>query len=312
MTRNATVLSRRDALTVVSAALLVPDVLAKSARTIIRAIPASGERLPVIGLGTNAYGVSDPAQLQALGEVLQQMPAAGGKVIDTAQAYGSSEEVLGAIMQAHQLRGDFFIATKTAASGDISDVNATIDRSFKRLQTERIDLLQIHNLYGLKELLPALSAAKASGRVRYIGVTTSRAVQHADTAAALRAHAFDFVQLDYSIDNRGAAETLLPLARDRGVAVLVNLPFGGRRGGLLAKLASQPLPGWAKELSASSWSQVLLKYVLAQSAVTCVIPGTTKAANMLDNQAAGRGDLPDKRLLARMESDWEKLRGKLG
>jgi aryl-alcohol dehydrogenase-like predicted oxidoreductase len=273
-----------------------------------RAIPATGERLPVVGLGTNAYGVSDAAEIARRKDVIARLVGSGAKVVDTARAYGDSELVVGRILEELKARGSVFLATKTPMQGDLADPAAIVTETFARLRTDSVDLLQIHNMHGVEELLPELRRLKDARRVRYVGATTSNDAQYPALLAAMRAHPLDFVQVDYSIGNRNAAAEVLPLAADRGMAVLINLPFGGRRdGNLLRKLGDRPLPPWAAEVGADSWSVFLLKYVVSHPAVTCAIPGTTSVANFDSNLRAARGPLPDAAQRARMEAYWDAL-----
>jgi aryl-alcohol dehydrogenase-like predicted oxidoreductase len=299
---------------ITAGSVLAPSVPAlgaepAQAELITRAIPATGQRLPVIGLGTNNYSVTSSEDLAARREVLQHMPKLGGMLIDTAPAYGRSEEVLGELIQQLNNRDRFFIATKaTASGGDIEAAKAMIENSFKRLRTQRIELLQVHSLQGIDKLMPVLQELKAAKRIKYLGATTSDDGQHAAMAQAMRKYKLDFVQLNYSIDDRESADTLLPLAQDRGTAVLVNLPFGGRRGSnLFARVSGRQLPDWAQELDVGSWGQFFLKYVVSHPAVTCTIPGTTKLSHLQDNQRAGRGRLPSTAQRKKMEEYWAGL-----
>jgi len=274
-----------------------------------RAIPATGERLPMIGLGTNAYGVTDPAEIDRRRAVIARLVELGARVVDTARAYGDSELVVGRILMDAKLRDQVFLATKTPNGGDLSNPRQVIAEAFARLGTDTIDLLQIHSMHGVGELMPRLQELKQAKRVRYLGATTSQDDQYPALLEAMRSQRLDFVQVDYSIDNRNAAVDVLPLARERGLAVLVNMPFGGRRdGNLLRKLGQAPLPSWAAELGATSWAEVLLKYVLSHPGVTCAIPGTTSVANLETNVRASRGALPDDALRRRMEQDWDALK----
>lgn len=273
---------------------------------ITRPIPASGERILAVGLGTNRYSVSRADELAARREVLRRLPELGGAVVDTARAYGESETVIGRLVAEIGNRRQLFLATKTPIGGNVSRGDAVVEESFRRLQTDTIDLLQLHNLHGVDELMPVLRAWKDRGRIRYVGLTTSSASQYRPMMAAMRRHPFDFIQIDYSIANRGAADQVLPLARDRGMAVLVNMPFGGPRGGnLFGRLADQPLPEWAAEIDAQGWAEVLLKYCISHPAVTCAIPGTTRVAHLEANLRAARGRLPDAALRRRMEQAWD-------
>lgn len=278
-------------------------VSAQSASTapILKVIPSSGEKLPVIGLGTNAYGATDAAEIAQRKEVLEHMSSLGGRVIDTARAYGRSEEVIGELLAALGNRKDYFLATKTPM-GEIADPKAVIDPSFQRLRTERIDLLQVHNMSAPQKLLPVFREYKQAGKIRYLGITTSQDSQYDDMLSVMRANQLDFIQVDYSAGNRSAEEKILPLAQERGVAVLANMPLGGRRGTLLADIGNKPLPAWAAEIDASSWAQLLLKYVVSHPAVTCAIPGTTKLKHAEDNLRAGQGRLPDASMRKRIEA----------
>lgn len=273
-----------------------------------RAIPGSGEQLPIVGLGTNAYGVTDAAEIAQREAVIARMLELGARVIDTARAYGESEPVVGGIVRRLQARDRVFLATKTPIQGPIVDPAKVVAEAFARLGTDVIDLLQVHSMHGTEELLPTLRSLKAERRVRYIGASASRDGEYPAMLAAMRAHPLDFVQVDYSIANRNAAAEILPLAAERKIGVLVNVPFGGRRdGNLLRRLADRPLPPWAPDLGAESWAEVLLKYVVSHPAVTCAIPGTTSVQNLETNLRAARGPLPDAALRARMERDWDAL-----
>ena len=277
---------------------------------ITRPIPSSGEKLPVIGLGTNNYNVTSPEDLAVRRDVLRRMPELGGTLVDTAPSYGRSEEVIGQLVSEIGNRNRLFYATKvTAQNGDVAAGRAMLDESFRRLRTDRIELIEVHNLMGTDVMLPVLAQLKAAGRIKYVGVTTSNDAQHDALADAMRRHKLDFVQLNYSLGDREAAQMLLPLAQERGIAVLVNLPLGGRRGSLFSRVANRSLPDWAADIDATSWAQVFLKYVVAHPAVTCAIPGTTKVSHLEDNQRGGRGRLPDAQLRKRMEQFWDSLDG---
>jgi len=283
----------------------VPDAVAA---LLTRPIPSTGERLPVIGLGTNAYSVTDPADLANRQAVVARLLELGAKVIDTARAYGDSELVIGRILADLKARDRVFLATKTPIDGPLADPTAIIAETFRRLGTDTVDLLQIHNMHGVDELMPTFRKLKEERRVRYLGATTSRDEQYPTLLAAMRAHPLDFVQVDYSIANRNAAAEVLPLAADRGIAVLVNMPFGGRRdGNLLRKLGERPLPPWAGEIGAGSWAEILLKYVVSHPAITCAIPGTTSVRNVETNLRAAQGPLPDAAMRRRMEEYWDAL-----
>lgn len=274
---------------------------------ITRAIPSTGERIPVVGLGTNNYSVSAADDLAARREVLAHMWTLGGTLIDTAPAYGRSEEVIGQLLAELGNRDRYFLATKATAPNDSAAAGRTmIEESFRRLRTDRIELIEVHNLTGLDTLMPILQELKAAKRIKYLGATTSNDGQHGAMANALRKYEMDFVQLNYSLDDREAASTLLPLAQERGTAVLVNLPFGGRRGSLFARVSGKPVPEWARDF-ATSWAQFFLKYVVSHPAITCAIPGTTKLSHLEDNQAAAHDALPDTAMRKRMEVYWDGL-----
>ena len=256
-----------------------------------RPIPSIGEALPVIGCGTYigfdaAPGSSDYAQLPG---VLETLFAAGGSVLDSSPMYGRAETTCGELLAAAGSRPKAFIATKVWTSGREAGMTQ-IEQSFVRLQTDRIDLLQVHNLLDWRIQLATLRRLKEAGRVRYIGITHYTESAYPEVQAVLRAEKLDFLQINYALEDRAAAERVLPLAQERGVAVLVNRPFGG--GGLLRRLAGKPLPGWAPEIGCTSWAELLLKFVLSHPAVTCAIPGTGRSDHVRDNLAAGRGEVP--------------------
>jgi len=274
-----------------------------------KTIPSTGERLPVIGLGTNNYSVTSAEDLASRREVLQRMSDLGGKVIDTAPAYGRSEIVVGELLADLRNRDRYFLATKvTAPDGDLAQGRAMLEESFRHLRTPRIDLMQVHNLDGVEVLMPALREARDAKRIRYVGVTTSRAEQYPQMLSAMRRHALDFIQVDYSIDNRTAADEVLPLAEERGIAVLINMPFGGRRSGnLFPRLAGREVPQWAVEAGAASWAQFLLRYVVSHPAVTCAIPATSKPEHMKDNLGAAAGAFPSASVRKKMAEYFDGL-----
>jgi aryl-alcohol dehydrogenase-like predicted oxidoreductase len=256
-----------------------------------RPIPSTGEALPVIGCGTwLGFDVGgQPAAQPQRGEVLTQLFAHGGSVVDSSPMYGSAEQVVGQLLAGAGTRGKAFLATKVWTAGTQAGI-AQMERSFKLLQTPVIDLMQVHNLVDWRKHLATLRAWKAAGRIRYLGVTHYTESAYGDLEQVMRGEALDFVQLNYSVAHRLAERRLLPLAQERGMAVLVNLPLGS--GKLLTGLSGKPLPGWAVELGCTAWSQVLLKFVLSHPAVTCAIPGTANPQHMRDNALAGHGELP--------------------
>lgn len=301
----------------------------ESAPLITKPIPSSGERMPVIGLGTIWFR---DAQYEQLRLILKRMSEMGGTLIDTAAAYGESERVIGRALSELAIRRKMFVATKFDAGGmrapgppsgaapnplpgpppgierpapDGVGGQDSFERSLVRLHSQHIDLLQVHGLNGTDALMPLMQQWKHDRRIRYIGVTTSNPQQHPELMAAMRRYRLDFIQVDYSIEDRETADEVLPLAIERKVAVLVNLPLGRAR--LIAKAGSTPLPGWAADIGIASWSQFLLKYVVSHPAVTCAIPGATQVKHLEDNQAAGRGRLPDAAERRKMEQLWASL-----
>lgn len=267
---------------------------------ITKLVPSSGERLPAIGIGTDSFRESAREEIRT---ELAHLSELGATVIDTAAAYGDSEALIGDALANLGSRGRMFIATKLVGGGFGVSGAESLTRSLERLRTRQIDLLQVHNLNGVATLLPSMQQWKKEQRIRYIGATTSRVSQHADMIATMRTYPLDFVQVDYSIANRDAAQTLLPLALERRIAVLVNLPFA--RSSLFREAAGRALPPWAADIDVTSWAQYFLKYVISHPAVTCAIPGSTQVSHLIDNQAAGRGRLPDDALRRRMEAYWD-------
>jgi len=264
-----------------------------------RPIPSSGEALPVVGLGTwRTFDVGTSVQERApLRQVLTILFEAGGSVIDSSPMYGASEGVVGDLLSSMKAHDRAFVATKVWTSGRQAGIDQ-MRKSMQLLKDERIELMQIHNLVDWKTHLVTLRGWKQEGRIRYLGITHYTESAHADLEAIMRAETLDFVQLDYAMDDRSVEKRLLPLAAERGIAVLVNQPFGG--GGLIRSLSRRPLPDWAGEIEASSWAQILLKFCLGHPAVTCVIPGTSRPDHMRDNAGAGFGRLPDAAMRERM------------
>jgi len=264
-----------------------------------RAIPASGEELPAVGLGTwQAFDVpADSPRCADLEAVLRGLTDAGGSVVDSSPMYGRAEAVVGDLAAGAGLADRLFLATKVWTRGAAAGARQMED-SFRRLRTSRIDLMQIHNLLDWKAHLPALSALKASGRVRYLGITHYHADAHPDLMATMETRTFDFVQVNYSLAEPEAGQRLLPLAAELGMAVLVNRPHAADA--LFARVRRRPLPDWAARIDCTSWAQFFLKFVLGHPAVTCVIPGTRRPGHLLDNLAAGRGRLPDEAMRRRM------------
>jgi diketogulonate reductase-like aldo/keto reductase len=296
-------LTRSALLGLAGASLLAGRAGAQTgARMHQRKIPSSGEMLPVVGVGTwRTFDVgAKPEDRAPLAEVLRLLFEAGGSVIDTSPMYGSAEAVVGDLLAAAGTRSKAFIATKVWTTGRDSGI-AQMRNSLRLLKTDRIDLMQIHNLVDWRAHLPTLKAWKAEGRLRYLGVTHYTQSAHDELESVMRAEKWDFVQLNYALDDRAVERRLLPLAQERGIAVIVNQPFGG--GGLLRKLMARKLPDWAGEIGVTSWAQLLLKFVLANPAITCVIPGTGKPEHMKDNLQAGFGTYPDAALVKRMAAE---------
>ncbi|MGX7703284.1 aldo/keto reductase [Methylobacterium sp. Gmos1] len=264
-----------------------------------RPIPASGETLPVVGLGTwRGFDVgTKPAERAPLREVVATLLGRGGRVIDSSPMYGHAEGVTGDLVADLKARDRTFLATKVWTSGREAGI-AQMQRSFQLLRTERLDLMQIHNLLDWRTHLPTLRAWKEEGRIRYLGISHYTESAYDAVEAVLRAERLDVLQINYALDDRAAENRLLPLAAERGVAVLVNRPFGG--GGLLRRLARTPLPDYAAEIDCASWAEILLKFVISHPAVTCAIPGTADPGHMAANLRAGTGPLPDEALRRRM------------
>ena len=258
-----------------------------------RAIPSTGKQLPVIGCGTYlGFDVSvGSAAYRRLPEVLGALFDAGGSVLDSSPMYGRAEEVVGKLLTPAD-RKRAFLATKVWTRGRAAGI-AQMERSLELMGTDRIDLMQVHNLLDWRVHLDTLAGWKRDGRVRYVGVTHYTSSAFADLAEVMESTAIDFVQLNYSLDDRVAETRLLSLAQDRGIAVLVNRPFGG--GSLIRSLARQPLPDFAASIGCASWSQLLLTFIITHPAVTCVIPGTGNPAHMADAVKAGAAVHPDAR-----------------
>jgi aryl-alcohol dehydrogenase-like predicted oxidoreductase len=253
-----------------------------------RAIPSSNEPLPIVGLGTYRGFDVEPSQptYKDLPTVLDALFDKGGTLIDSSPMYGRAEQTIGELLSIHEPRSPAFLATKVWTRGREEGI-AQMEQSFALLQTEVIDLMQIHNLLDWQTHLPTLRHWKEAGRIRYIGITHYTASAYEEVEAVLKAEPVDFLQINYALDDRGVEKRLLPLCRERGVAVICNRPFGG--GGLLAKLKDKPLPGWAAQVGVKSWPQLALKFLLSHSAVTCVIPGTGNPRYMAENARAGFG-----------------------
>lgn len=304
-------LSRRDLLKIgagASAAVafgaktgLSHGLLRGPAPLITRRIPGTDEDLPVVGIGTaRRYDVpGGSAEREPLREALRLFAEFGGRVVDTAPSYGAAEEVVGDLVTELGIRNQLFLATKVRQEGRANG-EAEVQRSFRRLQTDRFDLEQVHNLRDTATQLAMLRDLKAARKTRYVGITTHSSKQYEDFAGVMESEPLDFIQVNYSLTAREAAERILPLAADRGIAVLVNVPFD--RGRLFSLVGDRSVPEWAAEYGIGSWAQFFLKYVVSHPAVTCAIPGTAKPSYVRDNIGAALGELPDEETRRRMEA----------
>jgi len=271
-----------------------------------RAIPKTGEEIPVVGLGSSATfrTVAQSEDITALRGVLQTLIDNGGTVFDTAPGYGASEEVAGQIVQDLGLQDKFFWATKVNVAGrgggsaERDAARAQIARSFEYVGKDPIDLMQVHNLGDVPTQMEILKELKEEGRLRYIGVTSTSARRYPELARAMREEPVDFIGVDYAVDNRESAEMILPLAQELGIAVLGYIPFGRTR--LWARVRGRDVPEWARDFGADTWGKFFLKFVAAHPAITCVTPATSKPKNMLDNVGAAYGELPDEATQQRM------------
>ncbi len=313
-----TTLTRRDWLTLTmgagAALALDPQYLFAQSTLITRAVPSSGELLPVVGLGSSATfaQVARSEDVAALREVMKALIDGGASVFDTAPSYGASEEVAGRIAAEIGATEKVFWATKVnvvprggGSAADPAAARAQLEQSFARLRKPKLDLVQVHNLADVPTQLGILKELKAQGRVRYIGVTTTDERQYDQLAGIMKSEPIDFIGIDYAVDNLGVEQTILPLARDRKIGVLVYLPFGRTR--LFRRVGDRPLPDWAAEIGAKTWAQVFLKFVVGHPAVTVVTPATSQAKHMIDNLGAAVGPLPDEALRRRMVQFVEAL-----
>lgn len=307
-------LTRRDYLkniSLLAAACALPPGLLKafeSSQLITRAIPKTGEALPIVGLGSSATfrKVANNEDVSALRSVIETLVENGGTVLDTAPAYGNSEEVSGKIAADGGMTQKIFWATKVnvaprgGGGADAEAARAQLQRSFDRVGQEPLDLVQVHNLSDLPVQMPVIRELKDEGRIRYIGTTSTRSSRYPDLAKAMRDYPIDFIGIDYAVDNRQAAEEILPLAQELGIAVLVYVPFG--RSSLFSRVKGIAVPAWAQDFGADSWARFFIKYAAAHPATTCVTPATSKAKHMLDNMGAAYGELPDEATRRKMEA----------
>tara|TARA_R110000850_G_scaffold277144_2_gene424018 strand:- start:145972 stop:146934 length:963 start_codon:yes stop_codon:yes gene_type:complete len=280
---------------------------------IYRAIPSSGEKLPIMGLGSSAtfQRIAGSDDIAAVKGVLSTMVELGGTVFDTAPSYGASEQVAGQVAKELGITQKLFWATKLNVAGygggkaDEKAAREQLERSFKYAGKEVIDLVQIHNMGDLPTQLPILREYKQAGRIRYIGVTTTFQTQYEAFVQMMKDETLDFIGTDYAIDERHAEKTILPVARERGIGVLVYAPFGRSR--LWSKVRGKAVPEWAKEFDAATWAQFFLKYVASHPDVTAITPATSKPANMADNMRGGMGRLPDAAMRTKMVALIESL-----
>jgi len=297
-------ISRRTLLKILGGAGLAAGscpswLLAKPRQAIKKPIPVSGEKLAVIGMGSSrTFDVSEAQAVSALLPVLQAFFDEGGALIDSSPMYGNAEQVLGDLLQEVDNKQALFAATKVWIEGKQQGIEQ-MQRSMQRMAVKRFDLMQIHNLRDWQVHLETLNSWKNEGRIRYTGITTSHGRFHDELEVILDSEPFDFVQFSYNIANREVEKRLLPLARERNIAVLVNRPYA--RGDLFRVVKGKPLPDWAAEFDCNSWGQYFLKYVVSHPAVTCAIPATSSLKHMLDNMGAGFGRLPDAAMRKKME-----------
>ena len=283
-----------------------PGALAGPEDLIMKVIPSSGEKIPAIGLGTNRYGVGTSAEERApLLAALKRFHELGGTVIDTAPGYRTSEEVLGDLMDQLDNREDMFVATKVDRREGADATHEQLVESQRRLQTDHFDLMQVHNLRNTTESLAVIREWKQEGLIRYVGITTSRQAQYEEFEQVMRSEELDFIQVNYSLEQRESGERLLPLAQDLGMAVMINRAFGGGR--IFEAVGDKPLPEWAKEFDVSSWAQFLLKYAIGHPAATVAIPGMTKAHHVDDNIMAMHGRLPTEEERQKQEAFFDSL-----
>ena len=307
-------LTRRDYLknsALIGAACAWPAGLLRAFESeglITRAVPKTGEELPIVGLGSSATfrSVAQSEDVSALAAVMETMLENGGTVFDTAPSYGASEKVSGQIARDGGMTDDIFWATKvnvvsrgSSGGADATAARAQVQRSFDRIGKDPIDLVQVHNLADLPTQMGVIKELKEDGRIRYIGTTSTRASRYPDLEKAMHDYPIDFIGVDYAIDNRVSADRILPLAQELGIAVLIYVPFGRSR--LFSRVSGMDVPDWAKEFGADTWGRFFIKYAAAHPATTCVTPATSKPKHMLDNIGAAYGDLPDKTALRKME-----------
>jgi len=285
--------------------LMMPNAVA-AANAILRNIPKTQEKLPVIGMGSHrTFDVSgDPDQLENLTKVLNAFFSNGGALIDSSPMYGNAEKILGDVLAQVTNKSHLFAATKVWTDGKQEGIEQML-RSMQRMRVKRMDLMQIHNLRDWETHLQTLKEWKEQGKIRYIGITTSHGRDHDELISILKKEPFDFVQFSYNVLNREVERYLLPLAQDKGIATIINRPF--QKGNLFRLTKGKALPSWASQCDCGSWAQVFLKFVVSHPAVTCIIPATSKVKHMTDNMQAGFGQLPDAKLRQTMIKYMESL-----
>jgi aryl-alcohol dehydrogenase-like predicted oxidoreductase len=314
-------LTRRDYLrnsALLSAACALPGGLLRAFEgnsLITRAIPKTGEKLPIIGLGSAAT-FKDAAQnddVSALGDVMRTLLDNGGTVFDTAPSYGASEQVSGQLARDAGVTDKVFWATKVnvaprgGGNADATKAREQLANSFSYIGKDPLDLVQVHNIADLPTQMPIIQELKEDGKIRYIGTTATRTSRYAGLEKAMRDYPIDFIGVDYSVDNRVAEISILPLAEELGIATLIYVPFGRTR--LFSRVRGIDVPEWAQEIGIDSWGRFFLKYVAAHTATTCVTPATSKPKNMLDNIGAAYGELPDAAMRKKMEQFIDALPG---
>ena len=303
--------SRRDLMKLIAVTPMVaaisPHLLANESRQLIqRTIPSTGETIPAVGMGSyQTFNVGeDDARKQNLSAVLAAFFSAGGCLIDSSPMYGLSESVLGELISQLEPTPEVFAATKVWTYGKQAGRESIADSS-KRMGVPKLDLMQVHNLRDWEIHLETLAELKEKGSLRYTGITTSRLSQYQDFEKVMRAKPLDFIQLNYNIKVREAEKRLLPLAQEKGIAVIVNMPF--EKGRLFKLVKNKSVPGWAKDFDCTTWGQFFLKFILSHPAVTCAIPATSKVHHMKDNMQAMAGHLPDAKQRQKMLTYFEKL-----
>ena len=309
-------ISRRQALKAGAGAAMAvgvsvntPGVFAQSGSLIKKAIPASGEMITAIGIGTNRYGVGDSEEDRApLRDTMARFVELGGQVMDTAAVYGSSEQVIGDLSRELGIRDELFIVTKTDIRGQIQGEEG-LQMAFDKLQTDMIDGFLVHNFANTASELAVMREWQQEGRIRYIGASTSSDNQHEQMIDLLDNEPVEMIEVNYSLGDRESANRVLPLAQDKGVGVIVNVPFGGSFGGssLFSAVEGMELPAFAADFGAESWGQFFLKYIISHPAVTVAIPGTRQVRHVDDNVGASMGRLPDAAERRRMEEWFDAL-----